>query len=266
MGDKIARRHTVSTSRRWLFLFVCVIVLVSTIYIVKVVVDKGRTTEVLFIGNSYVYVNDMPSILEQLSVSTKDSKPIHCSTATVGGATLEMFWNDPKTHQILKSRKWDIVVLQEQSTRPITDPALFSKYGGLLANEIKSTGAKPYLYMTWARKDTPDTQDILTRGYRDLGTKYGCTVAPVGEAWRTVRKQYPSYEIFESDGSHPNPEGAYLTACVFYGAISGKSPIGLTNKANTTNGSINLDKQVALYLQTTAGDAVDREKALGKAK
>ena len=50
--------------------------------------------------------------------------------------------------------------------------------------------------------------------------------ARVGDAWADVRTNHPEIELYQSDGSHPSVEGTYLAACVFYGALFQKSPVG----------------------------------------
>jgi hypothetical protein len=56
-------------------------------------------------------------------------------------------------------------------------------------------------------------------------------VAPAGYAWWRTRKQDPEIELWQSDGSHPNKNGTFLSACVFYAAIFRESPEGLVYTA-----------------------------------
>jgi hypothetical protein len=240
------------TVRRRPLLLAVVIVVLSAICIAEGVSMKRNSIQALFIGNSYTFVNVMPSTLEQLSALAHDARPIRCTMAAEGSATLESHWNSPKTRAILRSRKWDVVVLQEQSTRPITDFQMFDRYGGLLADEVRASGAKVFYFMTWARKDSPQTQGIITGAYRGVALQHGGVVVPVGEAWRVVRERKPDIELFADDGSHPSPTGSYLTACVFYAAFTGKSPVRLPAVAG-------LSPQDARFLQKAARDAVKQE-------
>jgi len=43
-----------------------------------------------------------------------------------------------------------------------------------------------------------------------------------------VRRQDPQLNLWQDDGSHPNEQGTYLAACVFYAVIFQKSPEGLS--------------------------------------
>jgi hypothetical protein len=244
----------VLAAKRRSILLIAVLAVLLSICIAVAKTATRKHIDVLFIGNSYTFFNEMPSVLEQLSASANNATHVRCSMIAPGGATLEMHWNDPKIRQTLKGRKWNFVVLQEQSMRPIENPERFGLYGGLLADEIKSTGAKALLYMTWSRKSAPKQQDTITKAYRTVGLENGCIVVPVGEAWRAVREENPEIELFANDGSHPTPAGSYLAACVFYAAITGKTPLGLPR-------TVDVKPEDASHLQAAARDALRRERA-----
>lgn len=76
---------------------------------------------VLFLGNSYIFVNDLPYVFSELSESGGYS--IESNHITRGGARLENFL-DPEDalsgdlHRALIESRWDFVVLQEQSQIP----------------------------------------------------------------------------------------------------------------------------------------------------
>ena len=108
--------------------------------------QSPRTVRALFIGNSYTYGNDLPGLIAQL-VSARGIKLEH-ESVTPGGATLEKQWNDGKAVAASQMKKWDYVVLQEQSARPFRDREAMFKAARLLHAEIVKTGAKTLLYET----------------------------------------------------------------------------------------------------------------------
>lgn len=237
---------------------------------------------VLFIGNSYTYFNNLPQILSGLAASAKPPQTLETEMITVGGATLKSLWSGGQPQAALAGKKWDYVVLQEQSTLgqtrmvdgviQINDPKDFHASVRTIDPEIKKAGAKPLLYMTWARKDTPEKQSLLTDAYQNIGKELGDKVAPVGLAWQAALKARPDLELHVADKSHPNPAGSYLAACVFYATIFGKSPEGLAARitgtivehTGTVTGSqgdlVNLSKEDAAFLQTIAWETVRKSQ------
>ncbi|MBS1688716.1 MAG: hypothetical protein JSS96_08325, partial [Bacteroidetes bacterium] len=76
----------------------------------------ATTRKVLFIGNSYTYTNNMPSMLQSLAAEMGDTLVFNQSTP--GGYTLEEHCSYSPTISLILSQQWDIVVLQEQSELP----------------------------------------------------------------------------------------------------------------------------------------------------
>src|SRR6185436_14565016 len=107
---------------------------------------------VLFIGNSYTYVNDLPGHVSGLAATAEVPPTIDVSEVTVGGATFADHWNGADAQPAIAKGDRTHVVLQGQSVEPIFAPAGFQQYGSLLANAATAAGAKPVLYETWARK------------------------------------------------------------------------------------------------------------------
>jgi hypothetical protein len=188
-----------------------------------------RTLRVLFIGNSYTHVNDLPGIVAQL-LPARGIKLEH-ESVTPGGATLEKQWADGKALAAIRKQKWDYVVLQEQSMRPFRDRDAMFKAARLLHAEIAKIGAKTLLYETWAAKASPEEQPKLTDAYEALGRELGAKVVPVGEAWKVAIAA--GFELHGGDGRHPSRDGTYLAACLFVATLTSNSPVGLPDKGTT---------------------------------
>ena len=192
--------------------------------------------DVLFVGNSYVYVNDLPGHVRELAATSGEPPAIDVSKVAVGAATFESHWTDTGAQPAIAEGGHTHVVLQGQSQEPIFWPGSFQEYGKLLVDASVAAGATPVLYETWARKagdafyndpasgGSPDAmQDALSGGYEALAMETGATLAPVGEAWRRTWTDHPEIELYVEDGSHPSGAGTYLTACVFYAVLTGKA-------------------------------------------
>jgi hypothetical protein len=186
----------------------------------------GAPLRILWIGNSYTFVNDLPKIIAQLADSSHVDRKPEVTGILKGGELLKGHWANPALQQAL-AQKWDVVVMQEQSTTPITAPDTLLKYGTLIGDAARKSGAKIVLYVTWPQKKRPTAADTIVAAYRALGNAVHAQLALVGPAWMNVLAQDPSTELYMSDGSHPDPQGSYIAACVFYEVLFGKSPVGL---------------------------------------
>jgi hypothetical protein len=191
---------------------------------------ESKPLRVLFIGNSYTYVNMLPEMLRQISLAAKERRPTEYRMIAPGGYSLEQHWKDGAAAKAIAEGGWDFVVLQEQSLRPISDSSNMHRYARLLGEEVRRAGAKPVFYVTWARKVAPGQQDQITQAYSVIAKELGALGCPVGPAWADVLKKRPDLELYEPDGSHPSPAGTYIGACVFYSVLYGKSPSALPRR------------------------------------
>lgn len=192
---------------------------------------EPEPTRVLFIGNSYTFVNDLPAMVE--AVADGAGHPLLTATIAVGGATLADHVVNPEVTTTL-AEGWDVVVVQGQSVEPITQPDVFVQGAVDLAAmvELGTPDAAFVLYETWARRagdpvldelgmDAAQMQQALTDGYADAAEASMGTVAPVGQTWALALMQAPQIDLFAADGSHPSPAGTYLASCVFFRALAG---------------------------------------------
>ena len=200
------------------------------------------SASVLFIGNSYTYVNNLPSLIENITSSFGDN--ISYDSSTPGGATFADHAANPTTYSKINSQLWDFVVLQGQSQEPsFPDSQVNTEsipYAIQIAESVYSNNfcSDVMMFMTWGRENgDPQWGPISTfegmnnrlrSAYLRISDSVQGSVSPVGSAWRYVRDNYPTIDLYATDGSHPSYAGSYLAACTFYASIFRKSPIGTT--------------------------------------
>ena len=186
----------------------------------------GPPLRILWLGNSYTYVNDLPKIIAQLAKASNVDRLPAITGILPGGERLSRHWANPAVQKALQET-WDVVVIQEQSTTPIQAPDTLLKYGKLIGDAAHKAGARVVLYVTWPQKARPAAEDTIVAAYRALGSAVHAQLALAGRAWMDVIAQDPKVELYQNDGSHPDPQGSYITACVFYEVLFGRSPVGL---------------------------------------
>jgi len=76
-------------------------------------------------------------------------------------------------------------------------------------------------------------------------------VSPAGLAWAEALRRRPGLDLWDSDGRHPDKEGSYLAACVFYADLTGRDPA----RSTFTGG---LQPADARFLQRVAAGVVRR--------
>lgn len=207
---------------------------------------------ILFVGNSHTYFNEgVDTHLEGIVSASNSFPPITASSIAFAGHTLQNHWYNDSTRSTIQEGDWDVVVLQEHSTRSITDTETMYTYARLLDQEVSDTGARTVFFMTWAWRDRPEMIEDLEPVYRTLSEELEAELSPVGLAWQRSQQENPDLDLYNSDGFHPNYHGTYLAACVFYAVLWGVSPEG-----NSYSSHDSITEEEREFLQRIAWETV----------
>jgi hypothetical protein len=180
---------------------------------------QERPLRVLFVGNSFTFGNDLPQLVAELGLSHDPPVRLEVETAARDGMTLERHWKEGDVARRLTVEAWDVVVLQEQSARPLTDPELMEAYVRRFAALAREAGTEVILFQTWASRDDPETEQPRAATYRRIAAAVGATVAPVGAAWSRALARRPKPALHAADGLHASPAGSRLAASEILDAI-----------------------------------------------
>lgn len=217
----------------------------------------------LFLGNSYTFVNDLDLVVAEVFEAAEEARPDTQRLASAGWTLhdhLVAVQTEGSDHALAFAAPHDWVFLQDQSQIPgfpEGDPALEASRAAAVALDgyAAATGAQTMFLMTWGRRDGdsanpsvyPDFSTMQARladgylAYVALAGKDGSPawLAPIGLAWARVWQDQvdlgvdplaassPFVGLYSSDGSHPSPAGTYLAACVIYASLTGRSPLGI---------------------------------------
>lgn len=205
-------------------------------------VNAQSTYKVLFLGNSYTYVNNLPQLVHDVALSAGDT--LMFDSNAPGGYQLVDHYGNATSQSKIIAGGWDYVVLQGQSQEPIILTSQFNSGGAALSNLINQYNPCAVImpYMTWGRKNgdasncpvfpvmcTYQGMDTTLRNhYLDLTATLNGEVSPVSVVWNYIRQNHPAIELYQADESHPSAAGSYAAACCFYAAIFKKDPTLIT--------------------------------------
>lgn len=213
---------------------------------------KDRPLRILFIGNSFTFGGPIPDMVRDLASGAGWPEPF-VQRATVGGYSLERHRERAETVAAVDAGNWDVLVLQEFSTRPTDsggNPARFKEDATWFYDRARA--ASPdldlVLYETWARHpdheyypgryaDADAMQAQLSFHYRDAvayvpanatsAPPHDVTLAPAGTAWGLHLDRPDPERLHHPDDWHAGSNGQYLNAIVIYSTIFNRSATGL---------------------------------------
>lgn len=215
-------------------------------------------SDLMFVGNSYTYYNDLPSLVANL-LEEGVGGSVQTTALTSGGLKFvdHLSRSQNNTNWINGFSVYhDFVLFQEQSQIPgfpQSESMWIASQDAFVALDdlAEAQGSASMLLMTWGRRDGDSTnswlypdfatmQELLKEGYltyADTATtsERPIWVAPMGLGFANLKIHHPALfeQLYTGDGSHPSYAGSYLAACVIYAALTGYSPVGLVAGAPT---------------------------------
>lgn len=178
-------------------------------------------------------------MVQKIAESAHEDPPLWIRKVTHNGATLRHQWNRGHAREAIERGRWDYVVLQAHSLDPFDRPEQAKEYAASFVKVIRANGAKPLLFMPWPReqgdvlyrrvggKRFENPKDMLAKTkdyYAKLGSELEVKVVPVGQAWFAALQNSPKPNLYMADGTHPTQVGTFLSACLFYRALTGHTP------------------------------------------
>ena len=241
--------------------------------------EEDGCMDILFLGNSLMYYNDMPSIFGKLAEA--GGKTVSVSSITKGSSTISDFASPDtdlgrRMRTMLGQKKWDYVVIEpSRRITPYENTVLEAEIAS--AKTIQSLAAEAdaevVLYSVWGNNtgtlkvyhaNTPTnmvegdsyaiTRQAHSKFMYETGVRVsqelgGVKLVPSGYAFENLIAANTGINLYHSDERHPSPEGSYLAACTFYAYLFGEKTEGLSHTAN-------LSATKVAALQKAADDTV----------
>lgn len=214
--------------------------------------EEDKMLNILFLGNSLMYYNDMPELFAQ--IASVNGKKVNVKSVTKGSATISDF-ADERTEvgaqaiPLLKNNSWDYVIIEP--SRRISPYENTVKEAELesakkIQELAKAAGGDVLLYSVWGNNNgtvveykatTPTSMSEVashamgrkphTAFMHEVNLEFaaalgGVKVAPAGYAFENCIAKY-EYNLYHSDDRHPSPIGSYLAAAVVYATVFGEN-------------------------------------------
>lgn len=215
-------------------------------------IEDEKMLNILFLGNSLMYYNDMPRLFAQ--IATAEGKKVNVQSVTKGSATISDF-TDHRTEvgaqaiPLLKNNKWDYVIIEPsrrispyentvketelESAKKIQEYAhaaggevmLYSVWGNNNGTVIEYKAVSPIsmpevaTHMMGRKSHTKFMHEVNLEFAAALGD---VKVALAGYAFENFIAKYPNINLYHSDERHPSPVGSYLAAAVIYATMFGE--------------------------------------------
>ncbi|MFO0840734.1 MAG: hypothetical protein U1D55_19680 [Phycisphaerae bacterium] len=217
--------------------------------------DQVRAADisVLFVGNSHTAMHDLPNLVCELIRFGNPKLTVYSHYVPVG--FLEDVARTPTCREEIETRPWTFVVLQAQKISMSGRYEYSRKEAIDVAKLACRRGATVVFYPEWGRKGVRGDGERQEQVYRELAEAANVGLAPVARAWDLALAVQPDLALHAADGNHQSALGAFLTACVLAGTLTGDAASNFAPYPYPAT-----DQKLRDLLTDAAGRAIRAEK------
>ncbi len=215
-------------------------------------IEEDKMLNILFLGNSLMYYNDMPQLFANIAKAA--GKKVNVKSVTKGSATISDFADErtevgAKAIPLLKNNRWDLVIIEpSRRISPYENTVKEAELSSAkkIQELAKAAGGDVLLYSVWGNNNgnvveykavtpinMPEVATHLmgrkphTKFMHEVNLEFAAAlgnvkVAPAGYAFENCIAKYPEFNLYHSDERHPSPIGSYLAAAVIYATVFGE--------------------------------------------
>lgn len=165
---------------------------------------------ILFIGNSLTYSNNLPRLVG-LHAATKG---VIVNTEMVAKANYAIVdhWADGQVQRLIKSQEFDFVVIQQGPSSQQNGYDMLVNDGAQYAQLCEENSSKLAYFMVWPSIAYYYSFDGVIRNYTAGAHENNAILIPVGSIWKQYIDATGDYSYYGSDGFHPSSTGSQKAA------------------------------------------------------
>lgn len=206
--------------------------------------------DILFVGNSLTYSNEMPVLLEKIGEENDITITTEC--ICYGNYALEDHINDGIVQTKISSKKYSHLVFQQGPSSQAYGRETLLEYGKQLSKLALENQATPAYLMVWPSIVYYHTFDGVIKNYSDAATANDALLIPLGIIWRKIHENHSQIKLYASDEFHPSRLGSLLEALVILKTLNPSLDIEkLTGKTFNEHFVKEADKAAFLQLVST---------------
>lgn len=224
---------------------------------------------------THPHYNIAQSTFPGMSLSDHLDKIIMSKTEHSISVTPKVEGEITETEKVIQEKDWDIIIMQTGGVAVLI-PENRKGVVNEAVKKVKSLATNPdckfVIFNTWPSKNTypkqycysayqgppeegkkncspvlhslEDELAVLNKAYQNTALETGIARTDNGSKFYAVIKNHPDIELYE-DTYHPNENGAFLNACVFYTFLTGGDANQLKFTGNLNSETAGVLKEVS---------------------
>lgn len=210
-------------------------------------------TNILFVGNSLTYTNDLPSLVK--NIAQADGVKINTEIIAFPNYGLEDHWNETNVSAALRKTKFDYVIFQQGPSGLPASRENLIEYALKFRELCRANNVRMCMYGVWPSVDRAfDFSNVIT-SYAVAADSAHASLLPAGKAWKQILEHHSDFPLYSPDGFHPSLHGSFLSALVIYTSLFKKRNLDFLTIKNLPVKSV-----TSTQLEVMKGAAIESAK------
>lgn len=172
---------------------------------------------ILFIGNSLTYTNDMPDMIKV--IGAEKGIDIGIKLVTKPNYAIVDHWAEGAAQNQIRRGIFDFVVMQQGPSSQPEGRDLLVEGGELYKPLCDEFEADLVFYMVWPSITYYHTFDGVIRSYEMAAESSDALLCPVGREWKSHFDATEDFSYYGPDGFHPSQKGSEVAAQVIFDSL-----------------------------------------------
>lgn len=184
------------------------------LYLLLLISCTIQAQDILFVGNSLTYYNNMPEILEY--IAEENGVQIQTTSLCSPNYAIIDHLDSGKLQYLLKKQSFDYVIIQQGPSSQAQGKQMLLADGAkvkALCNEYK---AQLGYYMVWPSLQYYYTFDKVIENHTLAAQKNKALLFLVGVVWKKYNTYKSKTLLYDYDNFHPSKAGSFLAALTIF--------------------------------------------------
>ena len=173
-----------------------------------------KSQNILFVGNSLTYTNNMPQIIEYLG--KQNGVVIKTESICLPNYAIIDHINDGNLQKLLNKKQFDYLLIQQGPSSQEEGRRMLVEDGAKMKALANKHNIKLGYFMVWPSVKYYFTFNKVIENHEVAAKKNNALLFPVGKIWKAYNANEELENLYSFDNFHPSKTGSFLAALTIF--------------------------------------------------
>ncbi|WP_440067527.1 SGNH/GDSL hydrolase family protein [Tenacibaculum discolor] len=173
-----------------------------------------QAQQILFVGNSLTYTNNIPKMLEYIGKQQRVT--IKTKSLCFPNYAIIDHINDGKLQKLLAKKQFDYLVIQQGPSSQAEGRRMLIQDGATIKALCEQYNTKLSYFMVWPSVRYYHTFDKVIENHKSAAKQNDAFLFPVGNIWKEYNTYKGKESLYSLDNFHPSTTGSFVAALTIF--------------------------------------------------